>query len=479
MNKGRSFEQEVATILRDGGFQVTVNPGTARPRQTDLYARSDDLTLLVEAKNQKRRVGLPVVVDLRDRLARIAPDIIGVIVTSSAFTRDAVKAIESDRSREVLAITGEEVEDLRNGRANLRTLIELKRDTLRREGRVRFGHAGAFDAYDRPLPDGNVVFRIDDVTSFLYESRAAHMHATFVLNIPDPGWGTSSGDGAVLNLHLELHTTADLQGLLGYLHDRFGLSKNGMFSIQQSEIGWHGAGAGCFVQAVEHWHDRYSSSQAEYWHHSEDLTYFDQFRDGRLALYSRQRVFYGEPDSRGSFLHGSELSIQLRGVPVDMAPFLELCRRTGNDWAGFEHIGVRQTFTHRFKVPIKVAAIGTVVRKQPAFDTDEPGPRSVVGIIVENPFFDRALPKVLDDDERTSLQALTEVERLLCSLRDWHDEGDVIDHYVLQGVETAVTGYAHTIRPFGTWHEILKRRWPQEEKSRLAQKALGRLAAES
>jgi HJR/Mrr/RecB family endonuclease len=100
--RGREFEAEVATFLRAAGFDVTTNAKSARPRQTDLFAKGDEVHLLVEAKNQERNVGVGDVDDLRSRLNRISSDIVGAIFTTSGLARGAIQAIESDRQREVL-----------------------------------------------------------------------------------------------------------------------------------------------------------------------------------------------------------------------------------------------------------------------------------------------------------------------------------------------------------------------------------------
>jgi arsenate reductase (glutaredoxin) len=50
--RGREFEVEVAGFLTAAGFDVTTNAKSAKPRQTDLFAKSQDVDLLIEAKNQ-------------------------------------------------------------------------------------------------------------------------------------------------------------------------------------------------------------------------------------------------------------------------------------------------------------------------------------------------------------------------------------------------------------------------------------------
>ena len=457
VSRGRQFEAEVAKFLRAVGFEVTANAGIARPRQTDLFAKGDNLDILIEAKNQKRNVGVGDIDSLRARLNRTSSDIVGAIFTTSGLTKRAVEAIETDRRREVLAFVKEEIEQLRLGNQNLRALIERKRTELRVHGKAWFGPAVQLEFVGVKLPVGSVEFKIDGEANCYFESRSGLSGAIYSLEVPDTGWGAAGGEGARLEIQLALNTVADLRNIIGYLHQKFGLSRNGMFSIQQSESSWYGVGLDSFLRAAEQWPHRYSRSTSKRFHHSETLTYFDQFRDGWIELSTQQRVGYEGSASRVSFLHMSELVVQLPGVPVDTSPFLSLCRYTGNEWAHFQHIEKRWTSTTRLKKPIVMSVVGTIVNRELFPGDDRRRERIVIGVIAQNPFYrKKSTPSELIDSKVSFLPELTETELLVCALRDWHDDGNRVDCYMLQGFEVTVGGVGHVIRPFGTWNQLLK-----------------------
>jgi Holliday junction resolvase len=69
--RGREFEAEVAKFLHAAGFDVTMNAKAAKPRQTDLFAKGDNLDLLVEVKNQKRDLDVSDIDALRSRLRAV------------------------------------------------------------------------------------------------------------------------------------------------------------------------------------------------------------------------------------------------------------------------------------------------------------------------------------------------------------------------------------------------------------------------
>src|SRR5437588_2801450 len=297
------FEAEVAAFLRSGGFEVTQNAKAARPRQTDIFGKADDLNVLVEAKNQKRKVGIAEVDSLRSRLGRVSPDVVGAIFTTSGLTSEAIKGIEANRKQPIVAFVREEIEHLRNRQQNVRTLIDRKRAELLVQGRAWFGTEVHNDYVGIRLPRSSTRFRVGNDRAVYFECKSSFDGATYSLEIPDTGWGNIGGEGARLSLQLELSSLESLRNIFGYLEKYFGLTKNGAFSIKQSEVCWYGFGAEEFLQTARGWRTRYSISAAGRFHHSEELIYFDQFEGGWIELSAQQRI----PDFRGEapFLHHS------------------------------------------------------------------------------------------------------------------------------------------------------------------------------
>ena len=444
--------------MRAAGFIVTANAGSAMPRQTDIFAKGDEVDLLIEVKNRKRSIGIDDIDALRSRLNRVSTDIVGAIFTMSALTQGAIDSIESDRRREVLVFQREEIEQLRARTQNLKPLIDRKRNELRVHGKAWFGSGIRTEFIDVKLPPSAVEFSIAGETKPYFESKSKFSGAFYSLHIPDSGWGNVGGEGARLAIELTLNGIEDLRNIVGYLHQNFGLSSNGMFWIQQSESCWYGAGAENFLEAAKHWRKRYEQSQSHIFHHSEEFSYFDQFRDGWIEISSQQNIDWDLHNvSNSSFFHHSKIIIQLPGVPVDASPFVKLCQYTGNDWARFEYIGTRWTSRVRLKKELALDVRGIVLNRE-AFSGPADRRRVVVGLIARNPFYrKKSLPKELVKSEIAPLHQLNETELLICSLRDWLDGGDVVDYYILQGFEVTVGGVGIVVRPFGTWNKILRR----------------------
>jgi hypothetical protein len=448
---GKALELEILKLVQNAGFRAERNSKAARPRQSDIHAEGHDLTLLVEVKDRKRVVDVGDVDSLRARLNRTTQDVIGVIFTMSNISEPAIKSIESERTREILVFVAAELELLRASRARLLNLITKKRRELRVNARAWFRKGPGGDYLGVALPASTMEFVVGKKSSATFHSATVFAHAALARAIPDTAWGNAGGEGVRLNLSLDLSTLDELRDLFGYLHDAFGLSSDGVFTIHQSDACWHGVGVkGLLADLIDPW-ARYRAAGMDRVHHSEGISYFDQFRNGWLAVTTQLRMPDG-PKSH-SFFHQTDLYIQLPGIPVDLSPYLELCRYTGNEWAEFQVVHGRSTRSKRLKKPIRLDVVGTLVRT----DEDRDLGRWIVGLIARNPFYRRKrLPRELEL-ESSPLHDLLEIELILCDLKDHIAETSEVDYFFLQGFETADAQFVQIIRPFGMWNKLVRR----------------------
>lgn len=447
---GRALELEVLRLFRDDGFRVHHDPGTARPRRTDIFAIGHDMQLLIEVKDRKRAVDVGDIDALRARLGRTTPDVIGVIFTTGSITRGAIKEIESNRTRETLVFAAKEVKMLRTADTRLTNLLARKRHELRINGRAWFQTELVGDNVGVVLPKSTIEFTYDSKSVDSVLSKTDFAHAAFSLDIPDDAWGT----GRVrLQLALTISTLEDLKDIFGYLHQSFGLSSSGAFTIHQSGACWHGSGVRDFLDAARNLWPRYRAAGLPRAHHSEDLNYFDQFSNGWLTFHMRQRVPPAGVSEHALYLFDTYLCIQLPGIPINTAPYVELCRYTGNQLANFRFLQKQPSHTARLRRPIELQVVGTAVRSDGARGKG----RWVVGLIANNPFYGKKkLPRELEI-EHAPLRDLLQMELILCHLRDHIEEGDRVGRFLLEGVETTDAQYVQIIRPFGTWNRLVYR----------------------
>jgi len=445
--RGIQFQDLLRQVLIESRFEVHQNPHVAKPRQSDLLATKDDLDFLIEAKWLTRKIDASDIDDLRIRLQRTPANVIGCLFSMSAYAPTAIKAVEADRQREILLFRPQEVENLPRGK-NVDELIKRKRKAFRIDGKVWFaGQQGQRNHGSKfPFPTNHRSLHVSGNLASCVFCRATNTDIVFTPHTLDFTWGYS-GKGVELSLTPEIETIADLREFFALLHNQLGLSEEGSFTIAQTNCNWHGVGIENFLKEAERWNERYEEGKLDRIHHSEDLHYFDECHSGLLLLTVRQRV----GDREHLRLHGSRLEIRLPGVPVDPRPFANICEKVRETLPIFSPLDDKEReFTH-LRDGESLQALGQVIST--GWRDDE----AVCGLIVKNPFFENKSAIPQGKLKYSPFQFLDAPEYLVCDMADWHDVGDVIDHYRLIRLEAIQISDTIVVHPVCTWDNIIKR----------------------
>ncbi len=421
--RGRLFEQFVAHLLEEQGFDVTVNPRTAKPRQTDLCAKDDGLFFIIEAKWQKTPVHVGSVAATQERLRRTPPDVFGCMFSMSGYTAPAKAYAADNRSPEVLLFAENEIVGLTLGVLEFPDLLLKKRDEIRTHARVWFSDWTPTGWERSRFPSlGPEVFRIDGQSLGWLLTGTQGDDVIFAREMLD--LGSYSESACSLRLRVGIRTVDDLSKLLGHLRAHLRLEGADSFAIHQRAAGWYGSGADNFVLAAKQWEQRYKQLNWPSYHHSETLAYFDRLSGGGLmSLTLQQRV------GKNAFFHAGFVEILTSGVPVDTAAVQRLCAKTGNSNARYEIVTDRPIQTHRFHPFVEVKPIGLAV------DPREGGWAS--GLIARNPFYERGARGSFGGSElaNSPIRFLSNAELIFCRLRSWHGAARPMDRYELEHVE--------------------------------------------
>jgi hypothetical protein len=79
--------------------------------------------------------------------------------------------------------------------------------------------------------------------------------------------------------------------------------------------------------------------------------------------------------------------------------------------------------------------------------------------VVKNPFFGNP-KKIAKFTKNKELLAFSEPEHLICSLNDWLEVGDTVNHYTLTSLETVTLDGCILLPPRCTWGDLVKRAHP-------------------
>jgi hypothetical protein len=449
--RGRQFEIFVRQLLQGEGVEVMPDVGTARPRQTDLFASLGSDHYLIEAKWRKRTADVGDIDSILSRLHRTEPAVAGLFISVSGFTGPAIAAVEEKRARPVILIVGDELENCLRDDASLWDLVKEKRHHLRLQGRMPFplvegGRPSVDVTEDRSetgLLSGPVkLVGLDGLEMSTMRFSGQFGRFVFTENLKDVDWVPTGGFGVRLDLTLDVSEESAVDKVFRALTKVGWASASGRWSIQQANDVWHGYGSGGFLDALADWAGRYEDVQTI--HHTEEATYFDAIDGGLFTLAidissTAPRVVWH-----------CDLSLQLEGVPLDTSAIQRFCSLTGAESvAGFRSMNgpaVKQVFLR------KEPKAHNLVPQAFLVETDRSGEDWATGVWLRNPYLGADLPRmVLDEGSYDEPFALREAGLLMCTLRPGHPIQDAQDYYSLRGLRWTWTSDALLVEVVAEW----------------------------
>ncbi len=420
--RGRRFEPFISQILEEEGYNVSFNPNSAPPRQTDLFALREEHSFLIEAKWLRKPTHVGQVSSVRERLRKCPPAVYGCIFSMSGYTAEAIHEVCNDRNPEIILFNGTEIRGIASGELSFTELLERKKKEIRRNAVAWFSDWTPEKVKRTRLRSGPDTIQIDGERKNSLFSKTQNHDVIFATELLDCA-GTHHSSVFSLNLTLDIYTVDDLHRFIRILKKHIGLAGDESFAIHQGNAGWYGLGTEAFLSAVKNWESRYAELKWSSYHHSEELAYFDRLDDGGLVcLTSRQRV--GED----VYLHSSYIEVFFPGTPVDMSAIRRLCELVKNPDAKLENVDSNPVETLRFHPRIRVEAVGTIV-------SESDGAKLVSGLIVKNPFFGKQVPFREKPSRGEPLKFLSNNEYLLCSMKQWHVLGNQQVKYEIRYAE--------------------------------------------
>ncbi|MFD3884017.1 restriction endonuclease [Streptomyces microflavus] len=450
--RGLKLESLLERLFQQGHFRVKRNAGVAKPRQTDLVARYGDIWYLIEAKWQNTPADVSVFDAVRARMDRTASSsVVGVIISVSGFTEDAMEDLHHRRDRWPILLFGEEeLTQVLSKPRYLANLLRLKREELITHGRVHLAASSRPPrrrrlSKDVPASDLRLV-GTDLKPLSRITTGGGFGDFVFVQELPDVDWAAGSGSGVSLDLLIKPFDENGIADFLYELDSTGWTSSEPRWNIQQATTNWHGVGAREFLDTLRAWKKRYEGLDSE--HHTEQVTYFDTCQGGGFYTLTGGVASH---DSR-SASHWN-VSFQLPGVPVDLQPIRHLFEEF--DAAAFSYfrpLATRAVTRHRPEADIPLEAVAYIVSSNdlepdPLSDEHEMPPDWVTGIVVKNPHL---MGNGTSAPEGWPGQVYAS-EHLICDLRSHHPLNASKDAYYLFSWEYAHTTDALAFRPVADW----------------------------
>jgi hypothetical protein len=446
--KGRMFEDVVRKLFERSRFQVQRNAGAGTPRQTDLFARRGDEEYLIEVKWRKTPADIADLDNLVARLRRAPNHVYGILISMAGFGTQLRANLEAHRERVILLLDDSEIRRIVAGEINLRTVLRNKVRSLTVDGKVLL-EVGGPPWRDQPPPKRSDLTPAD---SYLWRPSDGSLPwitgygkfgpLLFAHELPDIDWTFGEGAGISLDLRLPGMTRRDLAYVLDLIRRCIGVTSGARYSIQQSTLGWYGAGGGEFLNAVDKWEERYAAVDSAL-HESEEVSYFDQCEGGFFTLYAQIMARDSGQVRYASF------SAQLAGIPIDVTPWRALAHALDLEEQAYFRPKGRASVSRI--APWAPAAIPLEVVAFQRLGTED----WINGIVTQNPFYrGNSSPNVAFPENDEVLSALHDVQLLVCSLSSYHEIGTLDPRrYYLRSLEAARSSDVTIIHPIADWEE--------------------------
>ncbi|MEV7383594.1 restriction endonuclease [Streptomyces lydicus] len=457
--RGLQLEKLLERLFQKAHFLVQRNAGAAGPRQTDLVAGYDNTWYIIEAKWEQHPVGTNVVDDVRIRVEGAGQGSIGVIIGVAGFNDAAVERVIQYRDRQAVLLIGEEelLQTLQSPEL-LANLLKKKRDQLVAHGRVHLGSDTTRKTRRRStddLPESSFSLLNGDQAPLPYlAAKDGFAELVFVHELPDVDWVVAGGSGVTLDLPVRRLNERGLIDLIHTLNSMGWTSSEPTWSIRQATTAWHGSGAREFVQALSSRKQRYDGLEEP--HHTEQVTYFDTCPGG--GFYTLTADVSSDPSR---VVLRCNVSFQLVGVPVDMAPLRQLFERYDAMATGFFRPlagpAVQRGHLENHQILDAVAYVVSADPFPAGSSEAEAGSATtsqvvepekwVTGIVARNPYHRPERGTTPEGWPR----AVDSSEFIICALRNHHPLTKKPKGYFLISWELARTSDAQAFRPVADW----------------------------
>ncbi|MBP2341904.1 hypothetical protein JOF58_000764 [Streptomyces cinnamonensis] len=263
----------------------------------------------------------------------------------------------------------------------------------------------------------------------------------------------ASGNGVTLDLPVRRLDEGGLINLVHTLNSMGWTTSEPSWSIRQATTAWHGTGAREFVNALTGRKKRYGG--LEDIHHTEQVTYFDTCPGG--GFYTLTADVSSDPSR---VVLRCNISFQLVGIPVDMAPLRHLFERYHAMASGFlRPLTGRAVTREHLKDHEPLEAVGYLVSsddvpsiswaERPESSSEEARipDKWVTGIVARNTYYKAERGATSEGWP----MAVESSELIICALRNHHPLEKRPEGYSLISWELAKTSDAKVFRPVADW----------------------------
>lgn len=438
--RGAGLELLIADLFGHEHFRVERENLSSNGRQVDLFLTRGQLRLLVETKWTQRKANIEEVDQLLTRLKGAPPNVVGLLVSMSGFSRTAVERVEAHAHRPILLLSGDEVAETINRGRGLHALVRWKLDRLISNHKVEFGpELASAPLWLSGLPEAGIQIFDPAGGELAYWKSSGGFHSTIhsmSLSTVDLALGA-----VAIDFDVAIDDADGLVDLLRRLAQSGWMTNDGSWRIEQSAASWNGFAPAELARQLVGPEDRYRGSRM---HHSEKVIYLDHFEEGLFTISADVTA------SADRWVRGCTLSFLLAGIPLDSSPYealaIDLPVLNNPVFRAVGTAGNSSGRIHRRGTPPPRSALAYLTRHTAMFGDHLPdAPTWVEGVVLRDPLHRATSAR------RTSIGLPPDsLGSTLCWLRQQHHTGDQVLYEALH-VSSVQTSGAQVVRVTTDW----------------------------
>lgn len=431
IERGYKLEEIIQDLLRYSGHNPKRKRGiTNLGDQIDLFAEIDKNELLVECRFQKKKVGQDDIQKFHTSLARRPHNIIGIYFSMSEYSEGVYNFVSKELKPLIILFNRIEIECLMNGSEDFDKLLREKIHSQSQEGKLYFRKERRMidrskDIIDAPryhdIFIGNK--KVDYCSSKSSETGCV---------VFSPSYYSFKKRNYLIEAYIPSMEYSEFYEILDTYNSLFGVTESASFCINQTNYSWFGLDVNNFLSALKNRNKRYKRFQNIKKHHTEAVTFMDEFYRGIFSLSA-------QPSIEGDRIRHVSINFMFEEMPFNVARYQKFFETLDFNAEYIETLDYQMVTLLDLKKygNISVKKVGEVREKW----MDDIW---IKGLLCKNPFHGKNIELIDDKDNNKFLgkkELLSSIEYLLTYMPHYHTLSTKIKDYNFREIRI---GFVHS-----------------------------------
>ena len=443
--RGYAFQELIYDLAFKCGLEArSENFRTQAGDQIDVFLTIDGKEALIEARYQEAHLGAGAIRDLHGKLERRPTNVIGIYMSMSEYTPDAITHASDylKSGRMIILINPMEIETIFSGiNIDFEEFIRTKIYYQSKDSKPHFDIKNKSSIIDEKKIYSEFMKKVKEYREIQQIEPKSYITAH------SGSFGCSIFSTAFLNFapkHYKIEAYfnnfrnySEIINILKTYNNIFGFTKSAAFCINQTNYSWFGFGAKNFINSLYNQKARYNGLKDLQIHHSESATFIDEIPTWPGGIFS---ISMQPSTTLKNFIGHVSAVFLLSEIPFSIERYDAFFKKIGAevnaiesiDWEISTRINLENYRNLELK-PIKFIEEKEFIIKDEKW-TD--------GIVCQNPFKGKSIEieKMIKTSSSKSysshnLRLLTDIDYIILNLPSYHPISDKKYQYYLRHID--------------------------------------------